>query len=558
MATKGPSRVTGARADVAFVNGPVYTVDAARSWTDAVAVRGGRIAAVGGGAVRPLIGAGTEVIDLAGKLLLPGFVDAHVHPVMGGTERALCDLTGTSSAAECLGRIADYAREHPDRTWILGGGWSMDQFPRGTPSRLDLDAVVPGRPVYLTNRDHHGAWVNTRALELAGVGSATPDPEGGRIERDGSGSPQGTLHEDATMLVAKHTPPATAAEYAAGLLEGQRYLHSLGITGWQDAIIGPYLGHQDILRTYLDLAGAGGLTARVAGALWWDRSRGEEQIGDLLDRREAGQSGRFKANTVKIMQDGVCENFSAAMLDPYLDGHGRPTTNRGHSFIHAGALARYVTRLDAEGFQVHFHAIGDRAVRESLDAVAAARAANGWHDHRHHIAHIQVVHPGDIRRFRDLGVAANMQPLWATADAQMRDLTIPFLGQPRSQWQYPFGSLRASGAVLAAGSDWPVSSPDPLHGIHTAVNRTGPGNGFADEPFLPGERLALGDAIAAYTIGSAWVSHLDREAGSIETGKYADLIVLDRNPFAGDPGGIAGTRVEMTFVQGTLVHALAG
>src|SRR5260370_9867105 len=199
MATKGPSRVTGARADVDFVNGPVYTVDAARSWTDAVAVRGGRIAAVGGGAVRPLIGAGTEVIDLAGKLLLPGFVDAHVHPVMGGTERALCDLTGTSSAAECLGRIADYAREHPDRTWILAGGWSMDQFPRGTPSRLDLDAVVPGRPVHLTNPDHHGTGANTRALELAGVGSATPHPQGGRVGRGRRRTPAGSPAGDANI-----------------------------------------------------------------------------------------------------------------------------------------------------------------------------------------------------------------------------------------------------------------------------------------------------------------------------------------------------------------------
>ena len=554
MRTNEPNLAAGTPADLVFVNGAVYTVDAARSWTDAVAVRGGRITALGGNAVRPLIGPGTEVIDLGARLLLPGFIDAHVHPIMGGTERAMCDLTGTSSAAGCLGRIAAYARQHPDRPWILGSGWSMDQFHRGTPSRRVLDTVVPDRPVYLTNRDHHGAWVNTRALHLAGIGPGTPDPQGGRIERESDGSPQGTLHEDATRLVAKHAPPPTAAEYAAGLAEAQRYLHSLGITGWQDAIIGSYLGHQDSLHTYLDLAGSGGLTARVAGALWWDRGRGEEQIGDLLDRRAAGQVGRFRADTVKIMQDGVCENFSAAMLDTYLDVHGKPTHNRGHSFIEAKALARYVTHLDAEGFQVHFHAIGDRGVRESLDAVAAARAANGWNDQRHHIAHIQVIHPDDIRRFRDLGVAANMQPLWATADAQMRDLTIPFLGQPRSHWQYPFSSLRASGAVLAAGSDWPVSSPDPLHGIHVAVNRIPPGHGQPTEPFLPGERLALGDALAAYTIGSAWVSHLDHQAGSIEIGKYADLIVLDRDPFAGERDRIADTQVEMTFVQGTLVY----
>ncbi len=553
--TVRPGPPPGGTADTVFVNGGVYTVDAARSWTDAVAVRDGRIAALGGEAVRALTGHRTEVIDLAGKLLLPGFIDAHVHPIMGGTERALCDLTGTSSSAECLTRITRYARQHPDRAWILGGGWSMDQFPGGTPSRRDLDDVVPDRPVYLVNRDHHGAWVNNRALELAGVGKDTPDPADGRIERERDGTPQGTLHEGATMLVAAHAPATTPAEYAAGLAEGQRHLHSLGITGWQDAIIGPYLGHRDTLSTYLEFATSGRLTARVAGALWWDRDRGEDQLDELLERRSAGQAHRFRADTVKIMQDGVCENFTAAMLDPYLDGRGRPTANNGHSFIEAEALARYVTRLDAEGFQVHFHAIGDRGVRESLDAVAAARAANGWNDHRHHIAHIQVIHPDDIGRFRELGVAANMQPLWATADAQMLDLTIPFLGYPRSDWQYPFASLRRSGAVLAAGSDWPVSSPDPLQGIHVAVNRVLPETG---EAFLPAERLVLGDAIAAYTIGSAWVSHLDHETGSVEPGKYADLIVLDRNPFAAEPAAIADSRVEMTFVQGALVHAVAG
>ena len=554
MRAAEPSAGHGAPADLVFLGGPVYTVDAARSWTDAVAVGGGRIVALGGTAVRPLIGPATEVVDLRGRLLLPGFIDAHVHPVMGGVERALCDLTGTKSAADCLARIAAYARQHAERTWIIGGGWSMDHFPGGTPSRRELDTVLPDRPAYLTNRDHHGAWVNSRALELSGVGRGTADPPDGRIERDADGSPQGTLHEGATMLVASHAPEITPAEYAAGLAEGQRYLHSLGVTGWQDAIIGPYLGYKDTLGTYLEMAASGRLTARVAGALWWHRDRGEEQIPELADRRARGNVGRFAVSTVKIMQDGVCENFTAAMLEPYLDREGRPTSGNGHSFIEAGALARYVTRLDAEGFGIHFHAIGDRGVRESLDAIAAARGANGWNDHRHHIAHIQVIHPSDIPRFRELGVAANMQALWAAAGAQMTELTIPFLGYPRSGWQYPFGSLRASGAVLAAGSDWPVSNADPLRAIHVAVNRTPPRSADA-EPFLAGERLALGDAIAAYTIGSAWVSNLDRVAGSIEVGKYADLAVLDRDPFAGDPADIARTRVEMTFVQGSPAYS---
>jgi predicted amidohydrolase YtcJ len=542
-----------------FTNGAVYTVDAARSWAGAVAVKGDRIMAVGAeDAIADLIGTGTEVIDLRGRMLLPGFQDAHVHPVFGGLDLLLCALHAGSSIADYERLISEYAASHPDVPWILGGGWSMDVFPGGTPTRETLDRIVPDRPAFLPNRDGHSGWVNTRALELAGITRETPDPSDGRIERDAAGDPSGTLHEGAMSLVGDLAPPPTPEEMSAGLRSGQEYLHSLGITAWQDAIV-EATARANNFDAYVGAGADGDLTARVVGALWWDRARGLEQIDDLVALRERGSSGRFDATSVKIMQDGVCENFTAGMLEPYLDADGKPTDNRGLSFVEPGLLKEAVTQLDALGFQVHFHALGERAVRESLDAVEAARVANGMNDLRHHLAHIQVIHPDDIPRFRRLGAVANAQPLWAAHEGQMDELTIPFLGHPRATWQYPFASLARSGATLAMGSDWSVSTPDPLEEMHVAVNRVmAPDYAYrveTREVFLPEERLDLATAIAGFTMGSAFVNHLDDRTGSIEEGKLADLVVVDRDLFAHPVEEISAASVQLTLVGGERVYA---
>ncbi len=548
----------GTHADVVFTGGAVYTADPAPS-ASAVAVRGDRIVAVGeaGDAdIADLVGRRTEVVDLRGCALLPGFQDAHVHPAFAGVTMIGCNLIGAATLEEALARISSYAARHEHKEWIAGSGWRMEWFARGTPGRQLLDQVTGGRPAYLTNRDSHGAWVSSRALELAGVDARTPDPPDGRIERSTDGSAQGTLHEGAASLVGRHVPAPTFDERLSGLLLAQGHLHARGITAWQDAIVGDYLGSDDPLPVYLAAARAGTLTARVEGALWWDRERGSEQLPDILARREQGQAGRFRANTVKIMQDGVAESFTAGMIEPYLDSCGGQTANRGLSHVDAGRLREYVTLLDAAGFQVHLHAIGDRAVRESLDAIEAARDANGPTDNRHHIAHLQVMHPRDIPRFAALGVTANIQALWAAHEPQMDELTIPFIGPERAARQYLFGDLLRSGARLAAGSDWAVSSANPLRAIHVAVNRTLPGaDGGEAEPLLPGQRIGLGEALAAYTIGSAYVNHLDDQAGAIEVGRLADLVVLDRDPFRGAPGEIASTAVEFTYVAGQQVYA---
>ncbi|MEU9864833.1 amidohydrolase [Streptomyces sp. NPDC047971] len=539
-------------ADLVLRSGAVLTMDPSSPRATALAVAGDRIVAVGrDDEVRKLVGPGTRVVDLSGRALLPGFQDAHVHPVYAGLELGACDLSGTTDLGEYRRRISAYAAAHPERPWITGAGWSMESFPGGLPTRRMLDELVPDRPVLLSNRDHHGAWANTRALELAGVTASTPDPADGRIEREPDGTPSGMLQEGAVLVVSRVVPAPTARELLAGLERAQRLLHSYGITAWQDAILGSYGGHPDVSGTYLEAAESGLLTARVNGALWWDRDAGAEQIPHLVERRETLRHGRFRAGSVKIMQDGVAENFTAAMTAPYLDACGCVTGNAGLSFVDPVALRRYVTQLDALDFQVHFHALGDRAVREALDAVEAAGRANGRRGNRHHLAHLQVVHPEDIGRFARLDAVANVQPLWAAHEPQMDELTIPFLGPERAGWQYPFLDLHRSGARLAAGSDWPVSSAAPLEGIHVAVNRVEPGRD-PERIFLPHQRLDLTTALTAYTAGSAYVNGLD-DTGTLRPGALADLAVLDRDPYSVPAAELAELRVEATYVGGECV-----
>ena len=541
-------------AELVLTDAAVYTVDVSRPWAEAVAVRGGRIAAVGSAEeIDGLVGSRTKVLRCGGRMVLPGFQDAHVHPPPSGLDRLRCNLEEVVDLEEVKRIVAGYAAEHPEVEWILGGGWSMETFPRGLPTRELLDELVPDRPAFLSVRDGHTAWVNSRALELARINASTADPPVGRIERRPDGEPAGVLHEHAMLLVESLAPTPTTEELTEGLLVAQRYLHSLGVTAWQDAAVGdsPW---GNSFEAYRVAAGRGDLTARVVGALWWDRERGEEQVDELLEMRAAGSVGRFRATSAKIWQDGILENFTASVLEPYLDETGRPTGNRGLDYVDPQALPGYVTRLDREGFQVHFHAIGDRAIRECLDAVEAARGANGPSDHRHHIAHIQVVHPEDVPRFGELDVVANAQPLWACHEPQMDDLTIPFIGPERAGWQYPFASLLRAGARLAFGSDWSVSTADPLKEMEVAVTRVDPDE-RSNDPLIPDEAIDLETAIEAFTLGSAYVNHLDEETGSVTEGKLADLIVLDRNLFDAENFHVADAKVLRTFVEGAEVYA---
>jgi predicted amidohydrolase YtcJ len=526
----------------------------------AIRVRAGQIVAVGPEVdVLGATGNGdrAEIVDLNGGTLLPGFIDAHAHPVFAGDQLRRCDLSGAITLPEYLRIIGDYAARNPAAGWITGGGWSMEAFPGGVPTAAALDEVVPDRPVYLPNRDGHGAWVNSKAMELGGIDRDTLEPADGRIERDADGNPVGMLQEGAANLVSRLLPEPTEADRDAALRLAEDYLLSLGITGWQDAIVGRSHKNGDPVPAYLRAAAAGTLRASVTGALWWDRHRGLDQLDELIDQRdEAGRPdpGRFRATTVKMMLDGVAENHTAAMLEPYLDGQGCATDVSGLDFIDPAELPRYVTALDQAGFQVHFHALGDRAVRNALDAIEAARAANGDTGQRHHLAHLQVVHPDDIGRFGRLGATANIQALWAAHEPQMDELTIPFLGAPRATWQYPFRSLLDAGAPMCGGSDWPVSSPNPLWAAHVAVNRVVPdGHGHGSEdPFLPQQRLSLAAFLSAYTSGSARINGRETSAGAVRVGLDADFAVVDADLAHISHDEISHAAVTQTWVRGEL------
>jgi predicted amidohydrolase YtcJ len=559
--------VSSNEADLVLAGGKIRTPAHPSGFVQALAIRDGVVAAVGSDdEIRELTGRRTRVIDLRGRLALPAFGDAHVHPVSGGLESLRCDLVGLRSRHECLQTVASYCSSVPPGAWVLGGGWTMSAFPGGLPTAADLDTVTGGRPAFLPNRDHHSAWVNTAALAIAGIDAGTADPVDGRIERDSAGQPTGALHDGAMRLVASHVPAASDAELLAGLVAGQSHLHSLGITSFQDACVGAAgeLGMPDSFGTYKMAADYGLLSSHVVGALWWDRDRGLGQIDDLLARREEASDGHsrtapFRATTVKLMLDGVCETFTAAMSSPYLDRSGDVTDHSGRLFISPEELSEAAQRLGAEGFQLHFHAIGDLAVSTALDALAALPAASRQAA-RHHLAHLQFITPRDMSRFAELGVVANFQPLWACAEIQMEELTLPFVGPERALWQYQIGSLLQLGTRIAFGSDWPVSSADPLQEIHVAVNRVlsehlgRAGEPECENPFLPEQAITVDAAIDAFTSGVAWVNHEEDVAGRLRPGMRADVTVLDQDLFAIPPGEIGDTSVVMTVAGGTVVY----
>jgi predicted amidohydrolase YtcJ len=544
---------------LAMVGGRIHVLGDPSDSSTALAVAGERIVALGSDSdVVERIGPRTRVIDLKGRRVLPAFGDAHVHAVSAGLESLRCNLLGLRTRDECLAAITTYVRTLPEGAWVLGGGWSLEGFPEG-PLAEDLDTVCAGRPAFLPNRDHHSAWVNTLALERAGVGFETPDPFDGRIERHGDGRPTGTLHDGAMALVGRIVPVPTNAEFARAVHSAQSTLHALGITFWQDACVGsaPELGVPDAFDAYRMAANDGRLTARVVGALWWDRRSGLEQIPELQARREAAATGNFRATSVKMMLDGVCETFTAAMNKPYL-GHFA-SEYRGDPFLEPDLVTEAVAVLDSLDFQVHFHAIGDRAVAIALDALEALpRHRHGLG--RHHIAHLQFIEPRDLERFSRLGVVANFQPLWACNDPQMEEFTLPQVGEERASWQYSIGSLLEQGGRIAFGSDWPVSSPDPLQEIHVAVNRTlstrlgRAGTDECERPFIPSQAISVAAAVDAFTRGVAFVNREEADLGVLARGARADLVVLDHDILTTDNRSIGDTSVVLTVASGVVVH----
>ncbi|MDR6573594.1 putative amidohydrolase YtcJ [Curtobacterium sp. 320] len=520
-----------------------------------VLVRDGIIAAVGDrDDLDARASPDVEVRNAGGASVIPGVHDTHVHPPFAGAALLGIDLSPVHDADAYARIIREYAAAHPDEPVLVGSGWYGDCYDGGFPTRWALDEIVPDRPVILTGHDGHGAWVNSRAIEAAGIPEDIVDPSGGRFVRTADGVLTGVLLDTATAAINGIRPEQPDDHLEAAILAAQTHLHSAGITTWHDAAVGKSELGPDTFDAYMALERRGELTAKVVLCQWWDRHRGLEQLEELRGRRDrAASTEHIRANTVKIMQDGMIENRTAAMLEPYTTH----PDHRGDSFIEPEELNRIVTALDAEGFQVHIHAVGDRAVREGLDAIESARGTNGAADGRHQITHLDVVDPADTTRFAALGVTVNAQLLWGRTDTEIVERKLPLIGDERAQHHFPYGSLHRAGARIAAGSDWPVSDPNPFWAMHTGTTRLAPASDphatgpALVKPLLADEALPFAVALDAFTGTAAWVGHLDEVTGRIAPGFAADLVLLDRDVSNGH--GLDSVQVVETLADGRTV-----
>lgn len=531
-------------AELVIRNAKVMTMDASGTVAEAIAVEGGRIVAVGASSeIAAHVGDATVVYDLQGALVLPGFQDGHNHLVWSATELQDISLYEAATKDDLAESIRAGATQRPQLAWVRGVGWDISAFPDNSLDRKFLDELVPDRPAYFTSADGHTAWVNSRALALAGIAAATKDPEGGRIGREASGEPDGLLYEEATTLVSSRMPEYPAEQVAAGLAEALEEARGFGITSMFDP-----KAEEWMLNGYKAAIDRDELTLRVVAAIEIKPGEGVAGVARAVALREAYKHNLLKVAGVKLFADGVIETKSAAMLEAYVGSN-----EAGELLFAPRAMAEIATEAEKQGLQLHFHAIGDRAVRASLDAVAAARAAIGARDLRHQIAHLEVIDPADIARFAELGVYANFQGLWAYPDSYIADLTEPVIGPERSQWLYPIGAVLAAGGTVVGGSDWSVSSMNPLEAIQVAVTR----QDIEDDSgrvLTPQHKATVLEMLKAYTINAAKASFAEAETGTLERGKLADIVVLDRDITSVPPQEIAEAVVLMTVFGGKPVY----
>jgi predicted amidohydrolase YtcJ len=536
-------------ADLVLKNGLVYTVDAARSRVQALAVKGGRFLYVGTdkGASR-FIGKDTRVMDLGGKLVLPGFIDSHCHPSAAVQQFGAAPLTGLRSLQDYQKAIRDFMASHPGLKVVRGRGWSNTVFGERGPTKEMLDEVVKDIPASMNSEDGHSKWVNSLALRLAGVTRKTKSPEGGVIERDPrTGEPNGTLRESAARLLAGVIPDFTEAELAGGIEEYQKMALGFGITTAHEAEVG--LTEDASLAAFDALEREGKLLMRFRASIYVDPTLGPGQTEALVLERAKHTGPLFQTNAAKIFVDGVVEGGTAFLKEPYAHKPGF----RGEPLWKLADLAAACQALDKAGFQLHFHAIGDAAVAEALDGIAAADKANGRRDRRPLITHLQLVLPEDILRFKDLGTVAVPQPFWFMKDDYYTNIQVPFLGQKRADEEYPMESFFKAGVPVASSSDYPVTIPcDPLRAIQIGITRTRPGDSGPGNVLWPSERASLEQMLASFTIFGAFANFLEKETGSIEPGKSADLVVLDRNLFETPVEDIGGAKVVWTVFRGKI------
>ena len=540
-----PAHLMAAEADLILKNGRVWTGDADNPWAEAVAIRGQRILAVGNNQpVADLAGPLAKVIDLRGRLAIPGFNDAHTHFLSGSMELTEVDLNGACGVAEMQKRVTDWAAAHPKEAWITGAGWQYECFPdHALPVKQDLDAVMKDRPVYLRSYDGHTAWVNSKALQLAGINAHTRYTGFGQVVFDAkTGEPSGCLKEGAQALVRKVVPDAPRDRKLAALEQGLKYAASLGITSVENAN-----GDAELLSLFDDLDKQKMLTLRVNVALSVPPATPADAIDRYLELKQTYRSPRLRAGALKFVLDGVVESHTAAMLAPYSDGSntaGKPAWTQE-------AYENMVALADSGGLQILTHAIGDRAVRMALDAYEYARKENGPHDARFRIEHIETISPVDVPRFAKLGVLASMQPIHA--DPGTVDLWSKAVGPERMKLAFPWRTLELSGARLVFSSDWPAAiSCDPVRGLHNAVNRETT-DGKPPGGWVPAQRVSVETAVRAYTESGAYASFDEKQKGKLKEGMLADIVVLSQDLFRIAPSDIYKTKVDVTIFDGKVI-----
>jgi predicted amidohydrolase YtcJ len=534
-----------------LVNGRVWP---GRPGRTALAIASEHILATGSDPqMRALGGPGTTVVDAGGGLVLPGFNDAHVHFLMGARGLHSLELAEERTVDGILRRIAEFARAHQDRDWLLGRGWFYAVFPGGMPHRELLDRVVPDRPVAIEAYDSHTTWVNSTALTRLGITDDTADPPRGAIPRDAGGHATGILQESAMELVEAALPRPTTAQDVDSLAEAARLAHRQGLTSVQEA--GAPVSQFEIYRA-LRATGRPMVRMRLGLSMEpglsmgdWERRLVEYGRHALPHRGDPWIS----TGIVKAFADGVIETGTAAMLAPYEGMRARDAGALGYPQWEPGELREAVRVADAGGWQVQIHAVGDGAVRMALDAYQWAAERNGLRDRRHRIEHIETVDPADIPRFAALGVVASMQPYHAHPDPAQMEVYRSKIGPDRLSHGWPWTSIRGAGGRLAFGSDWPIVTFNPFLGIDSVVNRTTT-DGRPAAPWLPQERLPLAEALAGYTSGSAWAAHDDALKGTLEPGRLADVVVLDRDLLTIPPSELLRACVRATIVGGRLVY----
>jgi predicted amidohydrolase YtcJ len=535
-----------APADTVIVNARICTVNAAGPWAEAVAVKDGRILAVGSAKdVTRHRGPGTQVIDAGGRLVLPGIADSHVHFVSGSSNLANVDLAGAKTLEEIQRRIRAFLQAHPGGAWLQGRGWMYPAFPGGMPHKKFLDEIVADRPAYMRCADGHSGWANSRALALAGITRETADPEDGRIVRDETGEPTGALLESAGHLVSKLIPEPTSEEKLAAVRQGLKEAARLGVVR-----VHGMGGEFEDLALFERLRDEGALTVRMTVAMWVDAPGPTDKDWKAYEEARTRCHDEWLAvDGIKLMLDGVIDSGTGAMLDPY-EGQKE---NKGKLFWAPEDYRKSVADFNAGGLQVSTHAIGDAAIRLSLDAYEEGQRAAGSPDVRNKIEHAEDIAASDIARFGRLGVIASFQPLHANPDPAWIGGWIKNAGPEREQRAFAWKAVLDGGGRLAFGSDWPVVTLSPWPGIQVAVTRQDL-DGQPEGGWLPQYRVSLAEAIYAYTMGGAYAMHREKDEGSIEAGKLADLIMVSPNIFDIDPHGIAETKVLLTMVGGRIVH----